>query len=144
MAMGRLAGSWIVRWVSVPALLAAAVAVALAGFLLYWGTGRASAGVFGLFVLGLGVSLFFPLVFGQAMEAAGDQRDKASARLAIAVGVAVLTMPALLGDLAGRVGLQNAHLLVPVLIVATQAVFLVGQRLAAGSPGQSGSRGAAR
>ena len=64
------------------------------------------------------------------MEAVADQRDKASARTAIAAGVAVLTMPALLGDLAGRVGLQNAHLLVPVLIVATLAVFLVGQRLA--------------
>ena len=131
MALGRLAGSRIVRWVAVPALFAATAAVALAGFLLYWGTGQAPAGVFGLFVLGLGVSLFYPLAFGQAMEAAADQRDKASARTAIAAGVAVLTMPALLGDLAGRVGLQNAHLLVPILIVATLAVFLVGQRLAA-------------
>jgi fucose permease len=131
MALGRLAGSRIVRWATVPTLFAAAAAVALLGFLLYWGTGQAPAGVFGLFVLGLGVSLFYPLAFGQAMEAAADQRDKASARTAIAAGVAVLTMPALLGDLAGRVGLQNAHLLVPTLIVATLAVFLVGQRLAA-------------
>jgi hypothetical protein len=38
-------------------------------------------------------------------------------------------MPWLLGELAGRVGLHNAHLLVPSLIVATLAAFLVGRKL---------------
>jgi hypothetical protein len=45
------------------------------------------------------------------------------------IGSAILTMPGLLGELAGRVGLHNAHLLVPTLVVATLAAFLVGRKL---------------
>ena len=88
------------------------------------------AAMVGLFVLGLGISLFYPLIFGQALGAvSAAQHDRASARGAIAAGVAVLTMPGLLGELAGRAGLHNAHLLVPILIVAMLTAFLVGRKL---------------
>lgn len=130
MALGRVAGSRVVRSVGVARLLVSAACIALVGFGLYWGRGPAPVALLGLFVLGLGVSLFYPLVFGAAMEAiAPDQRDTASARTAIAAGVAVLTMPVLLGELAGRVGLHAAHLLVPTLGVVTLAVFMAGRRL---------------
>ena len=130
MAVGRLAGSHIVRMIAVPRLFVASVAVALVGFLFYWGTSNAGVSIAGLFVLGFGISLFYPLAFGQAIGATPVvQHDTASARTAIAGGVAVLTMPGLLGELAGRVGLHNAHLLVPTLIVAMLAAFLVGRQL---------------
>ena len=130
MAVGRLAGSRIVRMVAVPPLFVASVAVALVGFLFYWGTSDAAVSVAGLFVLGFGISLFYPLVFGQAIGATPvAQHDTASARTAIAAGAALLTMPGLLGELAGRVGLHNAHLLVPMLVIATLAAFLVGRKL---------------
>jgi MFS transporter, DHA1 family, inner membrane transport protein len=130
MAVGRLAGSRIVRVIAVPPLYVASVAVALVGFLFYWGTNGAVVAIAGLFVLGIGISLFYPLAFGQAMGAtAVAQRDRASARTAIGAGVAVLTMPGLLGELAGRVGLHHAHLLVPTLVVAALAAFLVGRKL---------------
>ncbi|RJT31973.1 hypothetical protein D3227_27565 [Mesorhizobium waimense] len=96
----------------------------------YWGTSDAAVSIAGLFVLGFGISLFFPLVSGQAIGATlVAQHDRASARTALAGGVAILTMPGLLGELAGRVGLHNAHLLVPTLIVAMLAAFLVGREL---------------
>ena len=130
MAVGRLAGSRILRMIAVPPLFVAAVAVALVGFLFYWGTSDAAVSIAGLFVLGFGISLFYPLVFGQAIGATPvAQHDTASARTAIAAGAALLTMPGLLGELAGRVGLHNAHLLVPTLVVATLAAFLVGRKL---------------
>ncbi|MBB6412550.1 MFS transporter [Mesorhizobium sangaii] len=130
MAVGRLAGSRILRIVAVPTLFVAAVTVALLGFLFYWGTSDAAVSIAGLFVLGFGISLFYPLVSGQAIGATlVAQHDRASARTALAGGVAILTMPGLLGELAGRVGLHNAHLLVPTLIVAMLAAFLVGREL---------------
>ena len=74
--------------------------------------------------------LFYPLVFGQAIGAAPvAQHDTASARTALAAGAALLTMPGLLGELAGRVGPHNAHLVVPMLVVAMLAAFLVGRKL---------------
>lgn len=130
MAVGRLAGSRILRMIAVPTLFVAAVTVALLGFLFYWGTSDAAVSIAGLFVLGFGISLFYPLVSGQAIGATlVAQHDRASARTALAGGVAILTMPGLLGELAGRVGLHNAHLLVPTLIVAMLAAFLVGREL---------------
>lgn len=130
MAVGRLAGSRILRIIAVPTLFVAAVTVALLGFLFYWGTSDAAVSIAGLFVLGFGISLFYPLVSGQAIGATlVAQHDRASARTALAGGVAILTMPGLLGELAGRVGLHNAHLLVPTLIVAMLAAFLVGREL---------------
>ena len=130
MAVGRLAGSRILRMIAVPTLFVTAVTVALVGFLFYWGTSDAAVSIAGLFVLGFGISLFYPLVSGQAIGATPvAQHDRASARTAIAGGVAILTMPGLLGELAGRVGLHNAHLLVPTLIVAMLAAFLVGREL---------------
>ncbi|PZV38570.1 MFS transporter, partial [Mesorhizobium kowhaii] len=130
MAVGRLAGSRILRIIAVPTLFVVAVTVALLGFLFYWGTSDAAVSIAGLFVLGFGISLFYPLVSGQAIGATlVAQHDRASARTALAGGVAILTMPGLLGELAGRVGLHNAHLLVPTLIVAMLAAFLVGREL---------------
>jgi fucose permease len=130
MAIGRLIGSRILRTIAVPRLLVAAVAVALLGFSFYWGMSNSVASIAGLFVLGFGISLFYPLVFGQTIGAVSvAQHDRASARGAIAAGVAVLTMPGLLGELAGHAGLHAAHLLVPILIVAMLAAFLVGRKL---------------
>jgi fucose permease len=129
MAVGRIAGSRIVRFVAVPPLFGAAVAVTLVGFLLYWGVRYPVIAIAGLFVVGLGISLIYPLAFGQAIGVAGAEGDKASARIAIAAGIAVLTMPAVLGELAGLFGLSSAHLLVPILILASLAAFMVGRAL---------------
>ena len=134
MTVGRVAGSRIVRIVAVPPLFVATAAVTLLGFLLYWGTGNQVAAIAGLFVVGLGISLFFPLAFGAAMGAAGGEGDKGSARTAIAAGLALLTMPALLGELAGRFGLQEAHLLVPVLVFAAVIAYGAGRALEARRP----------
>ena len=47
----------------------------------------------------------------------------------IAVGLAILIMPATLGGLADEVGLHNALLMLPVLIVAAFICFAVAQVL---------------
>ncbi len=50
-------------------------------------------------------------------KAAGAKGDAASARVMLAMGLAVLLTPALLGGLADEVGLRLAHLMLPGLTV---------------------------
>ena len=129
MLVGRTAGSALVRHYSTHQLFIAAIVVALGGFALYWTLGSTFLVVPGLFVVGLGVALFYPLLLGLAVGAAGELGDLASARTMLAVGIAVLTMPALLGTLADEVGLRAAHLMLPVLVLLVLGCFLVAQAL---------------
>jgi hypothetical protein len=90
------------------------------------------AALAGLLVLGIGVSLPFPLTVARSLGAAGPASDAASARSTMAFGVALLTMPAMLGGLADHAGLRNAHGLVPMLILAMLLAFGFGRGLEKG------------
>jgi hypothetical protein len=57
------------------------------------------------------------------------QRDKAAPEREIAVGLAIVTMLVILGELAGRFGLRDAHLLMPALDVASLVAFVAGRLL---------------
>jgi len=100
-----------------------------AGFLGYWAIGGPLAAVAGLFVLGLGIAMLFPLAIGFAIDAAAPQAARANARIMIAVGLAILSMPILLGGLADRAGLRFAHLLVPALVLAGLCLFIASRQL---------------
>ena len=132
MFIGRASGNLWARAFAIPQLLVAALAVALVGFLVYWGVSQPAMAIAGLLLLGIGVSLLFPLTVGLALGAAGSASDAASARSTIAFGVALLTMPVLLGGLADHAGLRNAHWLIPVLILATLFAFGLGRMLERG------------
>ncbi len=129
MFIGRASGNLWARVIAAPALLVVQLAITLAGFLIYWGASQPGVAIGGLFILGTGVSLLFPLTVSLALGAAGPASDAASARSTIALGVALLTMPVMLGALADHAGLRNAHWLVPILILATLVAFGFGQML---------------
>jgi fucose permease len=129
MLIGRIAGSGLVRYVAPQRVLPLALAVTILGFALYWATSQPTLSVIGLFVLGLGVALLYPLTLGFAIAAAGGRSDAASARFMLAIGLAILSMPLLLGALADEVGLHKAHLMVPALVALALVCFLVAQVL---------------
>jgi MFS family permease len=129
MFVGRVFGSLLARTVAVERLLVAQLAVTLIGFLIYWSFSQPLLAISGLFVLGLGVSILFPLTVGLAIGAAGAASDTASARATIAFGIALLLMPVLLGSLADRIGLRSAHWLVPILIGGAFAALVVARVL---------------
>jgi MFS family permease len=133
MLIGRSAGAILAGRVNAPVLYLAEVGLLLAGFGLYWGSQSAPAAIAGLLVIGLGVSLLFPLGVGGGMAVAGNQSDKASARFMVAFGLALLFLPVSLGSLADAVGLWRAHLLVPVLVLFAVCAYLTGRVLEARS-----------
>jgi MFS transporter, DHA1 family, inner membrane transport protein len=129
MLVGRIAGSGVVRYARPQHLFGVALVVTTLGFLLYWGASRPALAIAGLFVLGLGVALLYPLTLGFAIGAAGDRGDTASARFMLAAGLAIASMPVVLGALADEVGLHMAHLLVPALVALALICFVVAQAL---------------
>ena len=129
MLVGRTGGSSLVRYVAPERLLPIALAVTILGFLLYWTTSQAPLAIAGVFVLGLGVVLLYPLTLGFAIDASGDRGDVASARFMLAVGLAIVSTPVLLGALADEVGLRQAHLMVPGLVALALICFMVAQAL---------------
>lgn len=123
MLLGRWAGSVAVRRVAPTVLLPAALSLVVPGFALYWGLATPIAAVVGLFLLGLAVSLMYPLSLGLIIAAAGPAADLAGARTGFAAGTALLLCPLALGALADVVGLSAAHLAIPVIALALVLCF---------------------
>jgi fucose permease len=114
----------LVRVFTRDALYLSAVSLSLVGSVLYVFVGGLSATISGLAVLGLGVALLYPLALGGAVDAAGADSTRAATRLMIAVGLAILLMPGLLGYLADSVGLYRAHYLIPVLLLLAFGAYM--------------------
>jgi predicted MFS family arabinose efflux permease len=129
MLTGRLSSAPLLRRVAAQRLFLASLALTLPGFLLYWGARQPAWSVVGLFLLGLGIALLYPLTLGFAIGAAGELKDAASARAALASGVAILSMPMALGALADALGLQRACLLLPALAAAASLCFAAARTL---------------
>jgi MFS family permease len=135
MAAGRILGSRLVRrYQSVPLLLIAVV-IALVGFLGFWLAAQPVVSLAGLFIAGFGVANFYPLTVAVATGAAPDLIDRATARLAVATGLALLTAPLAVGTLADVAGMRWGFGIVVPLLVAAFASILVARHLLAALPG---------
>ncbi|HVY21446.1 MAG TPA: MFS transporter [Bauldia sp.] len=126
---GRVALRALLHRFAPQAILLAAFATGVMGFLLYWGIATPWAAIPGIVMLGLCVAPQYPLTMALALGAADGNNDAAAQRLTLAFGLAVLLAPAVLGALADVVGLRIAHLTLPLLIAAALATFLTGQAL---------------
>ncbi len=128
MVLGRLLGSQLARWWPARTLVAAAMAVALVGFPLFWAAPNAVVAITGLFIAGLGVANLFPLSMSLAVGQARDRANTATARVSLGVGVAIFAAPLGLGALADRFSLQSAYAIVPVLGALTVLLLVVAWR----------------
>jgi fucose permease len=132
MILGRGAGSFLARRFDLGALIAAQTAVALGGFFLFWLGGGVALALTGLFLTGLGISGFYPFLLSLAIAAAGDQKVKASSVATLASGLAIMSLPLLLGRLADAFGIRDAYVAVPCVLLAL-ALMLGAARVASAS-----------
>jgi fucose permease len=133
MIVGRLASSRLVKRFSTHRLVLASILLASAGFLAYWMAGHPMLAEAGLFITGLGVASLYPLILSLAIGAAGGKSVHASARASLASGVAILSLPLVLGRLADAVGIRQAYGVVILLLVGAFLIIQLTVRLA-GSP----------
>jgi len=123
--LARAFSSRLLRTIDVLPLLLIALATAIAGFLLYWQGPGSWPKVFGLFVAGLGISVLFPLAFSAALNVTPPNlTNSATSRVSLAVGLAILIMPQLVGSLADQIGIRSAYTVVPVLLIIV--IVIVG------------------
>jgi hypothetical protein len=110
-------------------LMRLGLAIALLGSLLAWTSGDVPAAGLGIYLGGLGTGFLYPLGVSVALALVPGARERASARLIIASGVAILVSPFALGLAADAGGVATAWLLVPGLCVAALALSVpLGRR----------------
>ncbi len=117
MIIGRLAGSRLVQRWSTHRVVTGALLIAAAGFLIYWTAAVPGLGMAGLFVTGVGVAALYPLILALTIGSAGGSTDRASALASLASGVAIFSLPLVLGRLADAVGIRAAYSIIIVLLL---------------------------
>ena len=124
MIVGRLVGSRLVQHFSTRLVITTSILIASLGFLLFWRTENVILGLVGLFLTGLGVANFYPLILSMAIGAANGNSIHAGARATLASGTAILALPLALGRLADVAGIRSAYGIVVLLLVS---IFLISQ-----------------
>jgi fucose permease len=123
MAVGRVGGG---RFSGTGSLFLSAVTVSAVGFAIFWLASTPIVAAIGLLITGLGVALLYPLSISRAIAAWPSDPTRASARAALAVGLAFGIAPYALASIAERTGFRSAFLIVPALlaVVTINAVAL--------------------
>lgn len=143
MTGGRWIGSRLARRYRTLPLLLAAIALAGGGFLVFWLAATPLVSLPGLFVAGLGIANLYPLTLGAATGAGAHDIDRATARLAIASGGALLTAPLAVGAISDAAGMRWGFGIVAPLLAAAFVCALVSSRWASGrGDGAIGERAA--
>jgi fucose permease len=127
MAAGRALAGQAVR-LGPERVVTCATVLALLGFTLFWTVAAPPLAVTGLLVTGLGVALLYPLILAEALATRPDDPVRASARCALASGVAIAIGPPLLGTLADRTDLRTAALVAPAFLALLLARRLLRTR----------------
>jgi len=134
MIVGRLLGSRFVQRFSTRAVVAVSIIVAGIGFLLFWRAESSLFGMTGLFISGVGVANFYPLLLSLAISAAEGNTVQAGARATLASGTAILALPLALGRLADALGIRSAYGIVIVLLVSVFLISLIAGRTSRRTP----------
>lgn len=128
MLVSRLSSSVVLSRVTATHALYLSVLVAVPGFLMFWASPLLPFAVFGLFALGLGCGLQYPLTLTKAIVSAGPLGELATARASLASGLSILVLPWMVGALADRIGLYGAMSALPLLTLVAAGFLFLGER----------------
>jgi len=128
MVTGRASGSRLTRLMDTSRLMLAVLGVSTVGLLLFVLPPLPALSVIGLFVAGLGISNLFPFMLSIAVSTAAAHSDRASARVALGAGLAILLAPQTLGWTADQTDIQAAYGLVFGLLGLAAAVTVFANR----------------
>lgn len=129
MILGRFTGSRLVQRISIRRVLPVSILLAVGGFFLYWANFSILLTLFGLFLAGLGIANLYPLGITLALGAAGDELVQGSTRASLASGLAILVLPLVLGRLADAIGIHAAYMVVPVVLLASLLLLMLGEKM---------------
>lgn len=134
MAIGRLSGARLTGRVGIEPLLLGAIAVSVVGWLLVWVATNPALAVVGLLIVGLGVSVQFPLALARLLRASGGRTDAAASWASLGAGMASGGAPFALGAISDVVGPHLGFVLVPALLLVAACGVVVAPVRRALSP----------
>ncbi|MGV1003821.1 MAG: MFS transporter [Candidatus Nanopelagicales bacterium] len=114
-AIGRTFGSALTARFIPHQLLVGGFALSVAGFFVFWSSRIILQAGAGLLLLGLGISVLFPLLLDRAVGYRPAHKDKALAMCVAFAGTAIGSAPYVLGEIGERTGTSAAFLIVPGL-----------------------------
>lgn len=123
--VGRASGSWLVERLDTERVLFGALIVLGLGFIVSWIFPHPVMILIGLFIVGMGLSVQFPLGMSRAMRASAGQADKTGGYVSAGIGVAAAGIPFLLAVLSDSVGVHQAFLVVPVLLITAMVLLKI-------------------
>jgi fucose permease len=127
--VGRFLGSRLARTMRPSRLVLFSIAVAAAGFLLFWLVPILFVRLSGLLLAGLGIANLYPLVVSLTLATVPQQADSGSARISLGSGLSVVIVPFVLGAFADRVGLRSAFSIVAMLLLVMIIMVNFANRL---------------
>lgn len=133
MFLGRLYGSRLAQTWNIDRLLTASILISLAGFAVAWLSTMTWVILVSLFVVGLGISVQWPIGVSRAVASSGGRIDKASGLTSVAAGAASGVAPFILGALSDTIGFHSAFLIVPALLV-TALILIIAQPIRSHEP----------
>lgn len=129
MLVGRLSSSVVLARISAARALYLSAIITVPAFLLFWGASSLPLAVFGLFAVGLGCALQYPLTLTKAIVTAGPFGELATARASLGSGLSILIIPWAIGALADHTGLWVAMSMLPLFTVAGVVFLFAGERV---------------
>ncbi|MGI5881414.1 MAG: MFS transporter [Syntrophomonadaceae bacterium] len=128
MVIGRFIGGRLLVRFSRYQILGVSILIGILGFAIFWFSQLRSLSVIGLFLAGLGVANLYASIVTLLYEVAGPLKAAAGSGSILASGVAILSLPFLLGLLADLIGIRLALLLVTLLYLLLIVTISVGKR----------------
>lgn len=114
-ALGRTFGAALTARFASHTLLLGGFALSLVGFFIFWSGRVVWQAAAGLLVLGIGISVLFPLLLDRAVGFLPDRKDTALSLSVACAGTAIGAAPFALGAVAEHASTSTAFLIVPVL-----------------------------
>src|SRR3954451_15161848 len=126
---GRTLGSRLVRRHDPERLLAVAICVTAAGFMILWPSTNPAHALVGLSLLGIGLGNLFPMGMSMTVALDPERAVLASGRAVVMTSFAVMLAPLTVGTLADATSLKAALGVVPVVLaLAAVGLTLVRRR----------------
>lgn len=128
MLIGRLSSSLVLTRITAARALYLSAVVTVPAFLLFWGAPSLTLAIIGLFAVGLGCALQYPLTLTKAIVTAGPFGELATARASLGSGLSILIIPWAIGALADQIGLWAAMSVLPAFTIAALVFLFAGER----------------
>lgn len=125
MGLGRWYVGQILHRLHLDQQLLTVIGIQFIGFAIFWFSHIYLVSIFGLFLIGVGLSTQFALASLRLIDLSDGRPDQAIGLSSLAAGIAIALAPLALGLLDDQFGISRAYIMVPILIAIAFIVVLL-------------------